>query len=202
MYLPNLETSDFCYWLLESGYVRLTPARKTLYETIKLAADTQQQVTDIQWYNFLRASGYLFPVYVQSETLTAPNPWTILGVDNEIIQNPHFNGDSTWNHDNNCDGFMGSVHIYNNGGSIPLSTVVSLIKDSFYLISAMCLNGNGSDLIYQFDNDNTYILGIPNTDLIQTIYKATSNNAQLKLTTNNGINCELSYFSIKKILFT
>jgi hypothetical protein len=70
--IPAPATEGFCDFMLNSFYIRLTPARKILVQDIRTAAINQTVVTQTDWYNFLLSSHNHYQDYLLNQAFFTP----------------------------------------------------------------------------------------------------------------------------------
>lgn len=61
---PNLNTAQFCYWLLHGGYTRFTTARQNVINTVLTAGTNQTTVTEHQWQQFQMVTAPYYSIYL------------------------------------------------------------------------------------------------------------------------------------------
>lgn len=70
--IPAPATEGFCDFLLDSVYIRLTPARKILVTDIRTAAINQTVVTQNNWNNFLLSTHNFYQDFLLNEAFFTP----------------------------------------------------------------------------------------------------------------------------------
>lgn len=75
MIYPNLESADFCNWMLTISSKRLSGPQTTLVQLIQSAALSGTSVTLVQWNNFQNFTAWrfaLYQVYINNQLNLAP----------------------------------------------------------------------------------------------------------------------------------
>ena len=70
---PNTDCLNFCYWMLNVSWQRLSPPRINVITTVYNAAIAQTSVSDNEWNNFTQITSWRLPYYRAYSVLSVVN---------------------------------------------------------------------------------------------------------------------------------
>lgn len=66
MIIPKPETANFCQFLFDIKWIKLTVGRKAVVQEVQAAAEAQRPVSDLTWSNFLLSTYRFYLIWMEN----------------------------------------------------------------------------------------------------------------------------------------
>lgn len=202
MVYPNYDTFYFTEWLLTSNYTRLTTARLNLFTLVNNASLNHTSITNIQWQDFIRATSYLYPAFLQWQSLTKPNSILLNDLGTEKVLNNDFADYTIWTKTSNIL-FENNKAKFDTNGINYLYQSIDITLSNAYLISFE-IQDYVTGIFYLWQGDIGIYKPVSANGIYQFIWNYINSYPYIQFRTSSDEPCQMSLFnpSVKQLLQT